>query len=106
MPRITPSEQESLTTILPFRNSDGLPQLEYLADSLTEDLIMAVAKLNWCFVSSRGLWMTTVDGITVLIGPRDHHRPSQDQRWHICMGPGDMDDAGPKIYCIFEPSNG
>ena len=52
-----------------------------------------------------GLWMTTVDGFTVLVGPRDQRRPSLDQRWHICMGPGEMDDAGPQIYCIFEPPN-
>jgi hypothetical protein len=52
-----------------------------------------------------GLWMTTVDGLTVLVGPGDRRRPSLDQRWHICMGPGEMDDSGPQIYCIFEPPN-
>jgi len=49
--------------------------------------------------------MTTVDGLTVLVGPSDRRRPSLDQRWHICMGPGEMDDSGPQIYCIFEPPN-
>ena len=52
-----------------------------------------------------GLWMTTVDGLTVLVGPSDRRRPSLDQRWHICMGPGEMDDSGPQVYCIFEPPN-
>jgi hypothetical protein len=52
-----------------------------------------------------GLWMTTVDGLTVLVGPRDRRRPSLDNRWHICMGPGEMDDTGPQIFCIFEPPN-
>jgi hypothetical protein len=52
-----------------------------------------------------GLWMTTADGFTVLIGPNEPRRPSKDMRWHLCVGPGDMDDAGPQIYCIFEPPN-
>ena len=52
-----------------------------------------------------GLWMTTVDGFTVLVGPGNQRRPSLDQRWHICMGPGDMDDIHPQIFCIFEPPN-
>ena len=53
----------------------------------------------------QGLWMTTVDGQTVLVGPHDRRRASQDQRWHVCVGPGEMDDSGPQIYCIFEPPN-
>jgi len=52
-----------------------------------------------------GLWMTTVDGLTVLVGPGNRRRPSLDNRWHICIGPGEMDDAGPQIFCIFEPPN-
>jgi hypothetical protein len=52
-----------------------------------------------------GLWMTTLDGQTVLIGPSDKRRPSRDMRWHICIGPGEMHDAGPQILCVFEPSN-
>jgi hypothetical protein len=49
--------------------------------------------------------MTTVDGLTVLVGPGNRRRPSLDNRWHICIGPGEMDDAGPQIFCIFEPPN-
>ena len=52
-----------------------------------------------------GWWMTTGDGQTVLIGPSDARRPSLDARWHICSGPGEMDDAGPQIICVFEPAN-
>jgi hypothetical protein len=52
-----------------------------------------------------GFWMTTGDGLTVLIGPSDSRRPSLDARWHICSGPGEMDDAGPQIFCVFEPPN-
>jgi hypothetical protein len=52
-----------------------------------------------------GLWMTTVDGHTVLIGPRDRRRPSKDMRWHICVGADDVDNTTPRITCIFEPPN-
>ena len=55
--------------------------------------------------ASNGLWLTTGDGQTVLIGPSDARRPSLDVRWHICSGPGDMDDTGPQILCVFEPPN-
>ena len=44
-----------------------------------------------------GLWMTTVDGHTIFVGPGDKRRPSRDMRWHICIGPDEMDDAGPRI---------
>jgi len=50
-----------------------------------------------------GLWMTTVDGLTVLVGPNDRRRASRDMRWHICVGADDT--ATPKIRCIFEPPN-
>jgi hypothetical protein len=53
----------------------------------------------------QGLWLTTVDGQTVLIGPRDQRRPSGDRRWHICVGTDDVDSTTPKILCIFEPAN-
>jgi hypothetical protein len=52
-----------------------------------------------------GLWMTTVDGFTVLIGPSDQRRPSKDLRWHVCIGPDDIDNTTPRITCIFEPAN-
>jgi hypothetical protein len=51
--------------------------------------------------AANGLWMRTVDGQTVLIGPSDPRRSSKDMRWHICIAP---DDTGtPKIRCVFEP---
>ena len=48
-----------------------------------------------------GLWMTTVSGQTILIGPNEVRRPSHDMRWHICIGP----DAEwhMVVQCIFEP---
>ena len=51
----------------------------------------------------QGLWLTTVDGQTVLIGPRDQRRPSGDTRWHVCLVAGER-DYPPQIACIFEPS--
>ena len=30
-----------------------------------------------------GLWMTTVDGQTVLVGPNNRRLPSRDLRWHV-----------------------
>lgn len=50
-----------------------------------------------------GMWMTTVDGHTVLVAPTDQRRRSLDMRWHICVAPAEMDDPGPKIMCVFEP---
>jgi hypothetical protein len=51
----------------------------------------------------QGLWLTTVDGQTVLIGPRDQRRPSGDARWHVCLVAGER-DYPPQVACIFEPS--
>lgn len=53
--------------------------------------------------SRQGQWMTTVDGVTILTGPRDEHRLSKDTRWHICIGRDDTDT--PFVRCIFEPAN-
>jgi|SRR5581483_8913673 len=53
--------------------------------------------------AAHGLWMTTVDGQTVLVGPDDERRPSRDSRWHICLG---EDIYGtPVIRCLFQPPN-
>jgi hypothetical protein len=50
-----------------------------------------------------GLWMTTSDGLTVLVGPRDARRASRDMRWHVCVAPDDTETQ--KIRCVFEPPN-
>jgi hypothetical protein len=52
----------------------------------------------------QGLWLTTDDGVTVLIGPKDQRRPSQDARWHICISP-DIELQTDRIICIFEPAH-
>jgi hypothetical protein len=54
--------------------------------------------------SPNGLWMTTVDGQTILVGEADNRLPSKDMRWHICVGTEAVTGL-PKIRCIFEPSN-
>jgi hypothetical protein len=51
-----------------------------------------------------GLWMTTVDGFTILVGPNDARRSSRDARWHVCIGT-EQDDPTPRLRCVFEPSN-
>lgn len=50
-----------------------------------------------------GLWLTTDEGVTVLIGPKDQRRPSRDARWHICIRP-DI-EVQMKVVCIFEPAH-
>jgi TolB-like protein/Tfp pilus assembly protein PilF len=39
--------------VLPFVNMGGNPEHEFLADGLTEDIITALARLNWLFVIAR-----------------------------------------------------
>ena len=51
-----------------------------------------------------GLWLTTEDGMTILIGPADPRRPSKDSRWHVCVTP-DIELTTDRILCIFEPAN-
>lgn len=51
-----------------------------------------------------GLWLTTIDGNTVLVGPDDRRLPSADARWHICIN-ADIELQTDKIVCVFEPSS-
>jgi hypothetical protein len=53
-------------------------------------------------IAKQGLWMTTVDGLTVLVGADEPRRPSHDMRWHICLGLDDF-DHNTVIQCVFEP---
>jgi hypothetical protein len=48
-----------------------------------------------------GLWMTTVDGSTVLIGADQERRPSRDMRWHICLSEDIHHNT--VVQCVFEP---
>jgi hypothetical protein len=50
----------------------------------------------------QGLWMTTVDNQTVLVGPSDRRLPSRDMRWHLCIT-YDVEAESNLVRCIFEP---
>jgi hypothetical protein len=52
-------------------------------------------------IAPHGLWMTTVDGFTVLVGTNHERRPSLDMRWHICVSE-DL-DHNRVVQCVFEP---
>ena len=49
-----------------------------------------------------GLWLTTVDNQTVLIGPNDRRLPSRDMRWHVCIN-HDIETVPDTVRCVFEP---
>jgi len=52
-------------------------------------------------MAKEGMWMTTVDGFTVLVGPDDYRHPSQDMRWHVCLGKDGRGDHF--LQCVFQP---
>jgi len=51
--------------------------------------------------ADQGLWMTTVDGATVLVGANQERRPSRDMRWHICLSEDIYNNT--VVQCVFEP---
>jgi hypothetical protein len=48
-----------------------------------------------------GLWMTMVDGASLLISREEPRRSSRDMRWHICLGTAGHKDV--VVQCLFEP---
>ncbi len=57
---LTPTATEPLAlpdkpsiAVLPFDNMSGDPEQEYFADGITEDIITALSKFRWFFVSAR-----------------------------------------------------
>jgi adenylate cyclase len=48
-----PSHEKPSIAVLPFANMSGDPEHEFFADGLTEDIISALARLNWLFVIAR-----------------------------------------------------
>jgi hypothetical protein len=54
--------------------------------------------------ASQGVWLTTTEGFTVLVGPKDRRLPSHDARWHVCINPM-AEPPTESVTCIFEPSN-
>ena len=81
---------------------DGAAVAWYPAECCHNEDCRPVASIKQALT---GMWMTTIDGYTVLIGPSDPRRRSLDMRWHICVAPAEMDDPGPKVMCVFEPPN-
>jgi hypothetical protein len=53
--------------------------------------------------AKKGLWLTTVDGYTILVGDDETLRASKDTQWHVCLGPLDVISHAPMITCIFAP---
>jgi hypothetical protein len=45
--------------------------------------------------------MKTEDGLVVLANERQAHRPSPDNRWHVCVSFDELNQ--PVVLCIFEP---
>ena len=48
-----PKPEKPSIAVMPFANMSGDPEHEFLADGLTEDIITALARLNWLFVIAR-----------------------------------------------------
>jgi hypothetical protein len=80
---------------------DGSTVSWYPQDCCRDGDCRPVAKI---WGAPHGLWMETVDGQTVLVGPGDKRRPSKDMRWHICIH-FDTDQQLLEIRCLFEPPN-
>jgi hypothetical protein len=82
------------------RNSDGSTISWYPKDCCNDGDCRPVASIQ---PAKNGVWLTTVDGYTVLIGNNETRRPSRDTKWHICLGPADVISNAPTITCIFAP---
>ena len=54
-------------------------------------------------IVTAGMWMTTDDGQTVLIGPQEERRRSRDMRWHVCLAKDLHNNL--IVQCLFEPAN-
>jgi hypothetical protein len=53
--------------------------------------------------AAHGLWMTTIDGVTVLVDADEQRRPSRDMRWHLCLTTDIYQNV--VVQCLFEPPN-
>jgi hypothetical protein len=51
--------------------------------------------------TQQGLWLTTVDGITIFAGKNDTRLPSRDMHWHVCLYTDHYNNL--VIRCLFEP---
>src|SRR3954470_5921790 len=78
--------------------ADGHPVSWYPGDCCNNGDCHPVSRIE---PISRGLLMTTEDGITLLVSGERYRRPSLDDRWHVCFGRGEE----PVVHCVFEPPN-
>lgn len=81
------------------KNADGTVTSWYPHECCHDGDCRPVARL---VRAPQGLWLTTVDGYTILIGPNDRRRPSRDMRWHVCIN-SDIEATADTIRCVFEP---
>jgi hypothetical protein len=84
------------------RNADGTTVDWYPKDCCSNGDCQPAKEIRH---DSRGIWLTTIDNDTVLIGPADARLPSRDSRWHVCINKDPEAVPGPSIRCVFEPSN-
>jgi hypothetical protein len=81
------------------KNADGTTVSWYPTECCHDGDCRPVAKI---VRAPHGLWMTTVDGNTVLVGPNNRRLPSRDLRWHVCINQ-DIEATPDAIRCVFEP---
>ena len=55
--RLSPTERPSIA-VLPFQNMSGDPEQEYFADGIAEDIITALSRIAWFFVTARNSTFT------------------------------------------------
>ena len=81
------------------KNADGTTTSWYPIDCCHDGDCRPVSQV---IQAPNGLWMTTVDGQTVLVGPNNKRLPSRDMRWHVCIN-HDIEAVPDTIRCVFEP---
>jgi len=82
------------------KNRDGSTVTWYPKECCNDGDCRPVATIQR---AKKGLWLTTVDGYTILVGDDETLRASRDTRWHVCLGPLDVKSHAPTITCIFAP---
>ena len=81
------------------KNADGTTVSWYPHDCCHDGDCRPVSRI---VRAPQGLWLTTVDNQTVLVGPSDRRLPSRDMRWHVCINQ-DIEPVADTVRCVFEP---
>ena len=79
-------------------DQDGKPVTWYPHECCHDHDCQPVASVR---ETPEGLWMTLVDGASLLISRDEPRRSSRDMRWHICLGTAGHKDV--VVQCLFEP---